>query len=205
MVNFTRLLCVALTLCFIPQTFATEDVYGVVSVGYSETDFDLNGVDGATYKFAVGYQIHPQWYAELGFQQLADESFTRQIPTDLSAVDSFNPGMEGNAIFASLLGKASSSMGELFYRVGVLNADVKSQSLLVGTSCDLGSYTAVSLETGENYALCEYDEGVIGGVFGIGFDYFIGVNMMVRTEIEHIKGEHGLEASSGYIGIRYNF
>ena len=187
------------------SSHATEDMYGIFSAGFSETEFNDVKVDGAGYKFAVGYQFHPQWYIELGYQQLADESLSA-VPTTLSGVQSFEPGMQGDALFAAFLGKASSNTGELFYRIGVLKADVKGQQLLAGVSeCEVGQATAVNLGNDGQYTYCDYDDGVIAGVLGLGFDFFIGPRSMIRAEVEHVSGENGLSVNAAYVGFRYNF
>lgn len=185
--------------------FTAEKIYGVASVGFTNSDFEQNEADGGSFKLGLGYQFHPQWYAELGFQQLSNQSFIEQLPITLPDVGEFDYGMQGDAIFASLLGKASGKMGELFYRVGIVKAEVKGQQIESSGGCNLGTGREFSVDSGETFNLCEYDEGSLAGVFGIGFDFYIGVNMMLRTEVEHISGENGLETNAGYVGLRYNF
>lgn len=185
--------------------FATEKIYGVASVGFAKSDFEQSDTEGSSFKLGLGYQFHPQWYAELGYQQLSNQSFIEQLPITLPDVGEFDYGMQGDAIFASLLGKASGNMGELFYRVGIVKAEVKGQQIENSAECNLGAGRTFSVDSGETFNLCEYDEGSFAGVFGIGFDFHIGVNMMLRTEVEHISGENGLETNAGYVGLRYNF
>ena len=184
---------------------AAEKIYGVASVGYANSKFDQGEVDSGSFKLGVGYQFHPQWYAELGFQQLSNQNFIDQLPMTLPDVSNFDYGMQGDAIFASLLGKASGRLGELYYRVGIVKAEVKGQHVEASSICNLGTGSEFSVDSGETFNLCEYDEGSLAGVFGIGFDFYIGVNMMLRTEVEHISGENGLQTNAGYVGLRYNF
>lgn len=184
---------------------SNDNIYGVVSAGFADSKFEQSASDGGSFKLGFGYQFHPQWYAELGFQQLSNQSFIDQLPMTLPEVNEYSYGMQGDAIFASLLGKASGRMGELFYRVGVLKADVKGQQIDSSGSCQIGVSREFSVESGEMFNLCEYDEASVAGVFGIGFDFYLGVNMMLRTEVEHISGENGLETNAGYVGLRYNF
>ena len=186
------------------QASANNNLYGVVSAGFTESEFDINKVDGGSYKFALGYQFHRQWYAEFGYQLLSDQSQNALVPTSDAEVQGYKPGMEGGAIFASVLGKAAGSMGELFYRVGIMKGDIKGQSLQQGTQCQLGQGQALSVG-GNQYQLCAYDEGVVAGVFGLGFDFHLTSDMMLRTEVEHIRGQHNLRTNAAYIGIRYNF
>lgn len=187
------------------QVLATDKMYGVISGGYTDSEFDLTKADGASYKFAVGYQFHRQWYLELGYQQLADDDLATQLPETLLQVESFEPGLQGDALFAAFLGKAANNMGELFYRVGVLKADMKGQGLIPQGNCEIGAGSDFSLATGENYTLCRYDDSNVAAVLGIGFDFFVSARGMVRFELEHIRGENDLAINAAYLGLRYNF
>jgi hypothetical protein len=200
----TRLLPFAFIL-FALNTQAKDNLYGIVTIGFADTEFGPTPAETAAYKFGLGYQFHRQWYVEAGYQQIADESMNLLIPTNLEEAESFQGGLEGGAIYLSVLGKASGRTGELFYRLGVLNVDLKGQSLVASDTCTVGRATNVSLATGESYSLCEYDEGVFAGAFGIGFDFFIGPKAMLRAEVEHIEGEHNFSSSSVHLGLRYNF
>ncbi len=201
--RFTLFILLAFGIC--SQVLATDKMYGVISGGYTESEFDLTKADTASYKFAVGYQFHRQWYLELGYQQLADEDLASVLPTTLEEVDSFEPGLQGDALFAAFLGKAGNNMGELFYRVGILKADMKGQSLIPQGSCEVGEGSDFALGTGENYTLCRYDDSNVAAVLGIGFDFYVGARSMVRFEVEHIRGENDLAINAAYLGVRYNF
>lgn len=185
--------------------FAKGDLYGVVTAGYGKTDFETNDVDHGAYKLAIGYQFHRQWYAEFGYQQLSNQSLLAELPTTSEALQNAEFGMKANAMVASVLGKAGSQTGELYYRLGIMNIDVEGQHLSDNGECSFGEARMFSVDGGPQMALCEYDEGVLGGVIGIGFDFYLGVNLMLRTEIEHISGENGFKHNAGYVGLRYNF
>lgn len=190
---------------FSGHAFATENMYVVVGGSYSSAEYEDSDVDGAGVKFAVGYQFHPQWYLELGYQQIAGESLQLSVPSEQTSVDLFEPGLQSDALFAALLGKAANRVGELFYRIGVKRVDNNGQLLIQGDSCRLGSSIQSSEIQGIQYQLCEYDEGVLAGVIGLGFDYFVGNKSMIRTEIEYVGGEQDFQASTIFIGYRYNF
>lgn len=187
------------------QSQAKDDLYGVITIGYADSEFGSTETDSPAYKFGVGYQFHRQWYVEGGYQQISDESMNALVPTTLEQIESFQPGLEGGAIYLSLLGKASGRSGELFYRLGILNVDIKGQTLDLGNTCSVGSETPISLATGEQYTLCSFDEGIVAGAIGLGFDFFIGAKAMLRFEIEHIEGERDFSTSSAHVGLRYNF
>lgn len=194
-----------LTGIFSQNAFSDGDLYGVVAGGYGKTDFETNDVDHGAYKFGIGYQFDRQWYAEFGYQQLANQSLVDTLPTTSLGLEETEFGLKANAIYAAVLGKAGSRTGELFYRLGVMNIDVEGQHLSDTGQCDFGDTRMFSVDGDAQMAVCEYDEGVFGGVIGIGFDFYLGVNVMLRTEVEHITGENGLKHNAGYIGLRYNF
>lgn len=198
-------LIVLFTIMMCHQAQATDKMYGVFSAGFTDSEFDLSKAENASYKFAVGYQFDRQWYLELGYQQLADEDLVTVMPASLADVDAFEPGLQGDALFAAFLGKAGNQMGELFYRVGIMRADMKGQSLISEGQCEVGVGNDFALATGENFTLCSYDESNIAGVLGIGFDFFVGARSMVRLEVEHIRGENDLAINAAYLGFRYNF
>ncbi len=203
--KFTFLIILALSLLSSPRAFAIDEVYGVVSGGMANSDFDYGDAKGSSYKFGIGYEFHRQWYAEFGYQRLSNQSLVDVLPTTADELNQTDFGLEADALYASILGKASSNTGELFYRLGVLNVDLKGQDVVESTECEVGSARVFSLDSGENLTLCEYDEGIFAGVFGVGFDFYLDVNLMLRTEVEHIKGENGFENNAAYLGLRYNF
>ena len=178
--------CFVLFASIVAPVSATENMYVVVSGGFSDAEFADSSVDGATYKFAIGHQFHPQWYVEGGYQRIADEG--GNISTQgISEV------LEGDALFLSVLGKAGSRQGELFYRVGIMNADM--QGYRENESCAVEVCIVDEI----------YDDSVIAGVFGFGYDWYVSLNSMVRFEIEHISGEDSLQVNAVHIGFRYNF
>lgn len=202
-----RLLTSACLLCTVFATssvHALADMYTVVSAGYSDADFDNTSAQSGGYKFAIGYEIDSQWYAEFGYQKLSNQSQLVAPPASQEGLDNADFGLQGDAIFAALLGKARGSLGELFYRVGVLNTDVKGQSYTTEPDCAYGNATPFSVGQ-TSYQFCEYDEGGVAGVFGIGFDFYLGTNAMLRTEIEHVRGQNDLRTNAAYLGLRYNF
>jgi hypothetical protein len=196
-----------ISLCvFTVELIAAEDIYGVVSLGYSDSDFEVEQPNNAGYKLTLGYQVDRQWYAEFGFQQLADQSLQLSLPVTLNEAENFEPEIQANALYAALLGKARGQMGELFYRFGIMKTDVRGQSLSAGSAlCEQGTATVFSVESGEEYTLCDYDEGGIAGVVGLGFDFFLTARSMIRVEAEHIKGQNDLSMNAVYVGLRYNF
>ena len=164
---------------------ATDKIYAVVSGGFADSEFAESSVDGASYKFAVGHQFHPQWYFEGGYQRIADEG------GDLAS-QPYNELLEGDALFLSVLGKAGSRQGELFYRLGVMRADMQ-------------GYTPIADCAEECNSFDRYVDSVFAGVVGFGYDWYISLNSMIRFEVEHISGEDSLQVNAAFIGYRYNF
>lgn len=186
---------------FVGQVSAQDySFYTVLGAGYAESNSQLVDDKGASYRFGVGYQLHRQWNVELGYQQIIKEDF--QLPgTNNNAQD----GIDASAIYLTLLGKASAQRGELFYRIGALSIDVEEQQFHTGSAtCAAGQGTTLNVGA-QSYTQCTLDESVIAGVIGIGYDVRISSNVLIRTEIEHIKGEDDVEFNAAYVGLRYNF
>ena len=182
---------------------AADNLYSLVSVSYSELDYAAQSFDDINYKFALGYQIDRQWYAEFGYQQLVDQDAAQLAPETSQQADDFEGQAQGDALYAALLGKAASEMGELFYKIGVMKIDIKGQALVESEqSCSLGQASPLQ---SANYQVCDYDEGSVAGIFSLGFDFYLSEKTMLRTEVEYIKGQDKLEATLVQVGIRYNF
>lgn len=192
--------------CISAPSFAADGVYGIFSLGYAESEIVDTDAESGAYKLGIGYQFHRQWYVEVGVQQLADDEGTGVMPVTQGEAEQFQSGFEGSALYAALLGKASGRMGELFYRVGVMNADIEGTSLLAGgQQCEIGSATAFTVDSGEAYTFCDFDEGIFAGVIGVGFDFVLTEQLMLRTEVEYIGGEHSFSSNAAFVGLRYNF
>lgn len=181
-----RLLALVVFCCAsVSSVQATENLYAVISAGYADSEFAQYSGGSVAYKLAMGHEFHPQWYVEGGYQRLA---------SDEADAGDLLIGLEGDALFISVLGKASSREGELFYRLGAMRADLTGYRLESST-CDNAPCTIESA----------YDDGIIAGAVGIGFDWYVGLNTMVRFEVEHISGEDSFQSNAAYIGFRYNF
>ncbi|GGW87144.1 outer membrane beta-barrel protein [Alteromonas halophila] len=166
------------------QALATEKMYGTVGVGYSDSEFSEQSLDGTGYNLAVGHQFHPQWYVEAGYLQLLDDV-------------SQDSGMETGALYLAILGKASSLQGELFYKLGIAKADINgSEAPSEAGECRLGG-----LQSGA----CRFDEGIVAGMVGLGYDYNIGMRSMLRFEYTYLAGEEDFSTHYVGIGFRYNF
>ena len=138
------------------QTLAADNLYTVFSVGYSDVEFDQDSNKGLGYKMAFGYQIDPQWYVEAGYQQLIhDKLYSTELP---SAADVANAEVvqQGDALFLSFLGKASSPTGELFYRLGLLKTDIRGQQLLAGVrECEFGQANVLAITDFGTATMCD--------------------------------------------------
>lgn len=191
------------TLLLSPNLQGADNLYSLVSVSYSELDYAAQNFDDINYKFALGYQIDRQWYAEFGYHQLADQGAAQLAPENSQQADDFEGLAQGDAIYAALVGKAAGELGELFYKIGVMKVDIKGQALVdAGQSCNIGH--AGPLQS-TNYQVCEYDEGSAAGLISMGFDFRLTEKTMLRSEVEYIKGQDNLEAITLQLGIRYNF
>jgi hypothetical protein len=188
------------------QTLADDNVYTVFSVGYADIELFQDSNKDFGYKMAIGYQFDPQWYFEAGYQSLIhDKLYLTELPSATDVMNSEN-AQQGDALFLAFLGKASSQVGELFYRIGVLKTDIRGQQLLPGVrECELGKANVLAIANFGAATMCDYDESGVAGVIGFGFDYFIGARTMLRTEVEYIKGQDNLTVTTVNVGLRYNF
>lgn len=188
------------------QISAADKLYTIFSVGYTDLEFTQESNKGLGYKMAIGYQFDPQWYVEVGYQQLIhDKLYTTVLPIAEDVNNGVNV-QQGDALFLAFLGKASSRVGELFYRIGVLKTDIRGQQLLSGVmACDFGQANELVITDFGAATMCNYDESGVAGVIGLGFDYFVSARSMVRAEIEYIKGQDNLAVTIATLGFRYNF
>ena len=188
------------------QALAADKTYTIFSLGFTDLEYSEQETNGLGYKLGIGYQFHPQWYVEAGYQQIVDESlFVDTVPSP-SAVLEQETKLQGDALFLAFLGKASGRQGELFYRLGVLKTDMRGQTLKAGeASCDLGQAHLIQTSDLQPATICDFDESGSAAVLGLGYDYFIGARTMLRAEVEYIKGSQNLTATTLSVGIRYNF
>ncbi|MDO6566354.1 hypothetical protein Q4561_04740 [Alteromonas sp. 1_MG-2023] len=152
--------------------------YGVGSIGYSDFEFTSLDDRGLTYSVAYGRQVHEQWYAEVGYLNLINDS-------------GGDTELNGDALYLALLGKANNQFGELYYKLGIANADISGKS-----SCGNDVITGDA---------CSFDEGVVAGIIGLGFDYYVGLKSSVRFEYVYLSGEDDLSAHLMSVGFRYKF
>ncbi|MFC3093017.1 hypothetical protein DRW07_02210 [Alteromonas sediminis] len=192
MTKAIKLAALALTMSCAMSVSATERMYGVVGLGYADSEIANSSTSDLSYRLALGHQFDRQWYVELGYQKLVDDSG-----------DGPGTGLTADALSISALGKAANRSGELFYRMGLANVDLKGQALVNNDDqCEVGGVIG---QTADMVDVCGFDEGVFAGVVGLGFDYHLGLNTMLRLEGEYMFGEDDFSTGAVYVGIRYNF
>lgn len=180
-------------------------VYGVVNAGYSQLDIRGGGAEGGSVRLALGMELHRQWNIEVGFQDSSPEQLRNIGEGDTISTDGFVETAESQALMLSMLGKARGSSGELYYRIGAVQAKAEGQYLASSSGCPGATPLAVIDTQGATQELCRYDDNVLAAAFGLGFDYFITPSFLVRTEAEYIGGENGYSVASAFVGVRYNF
>lgn len=162
---------------------ATDKMYGVVGSGYGDAEYGNGDVGSANLFMGLGHQFAPKWYVEGGYKRLFDETED-------------NTNLKADSLYLAILGKAANQYGELYYKLGVVSADISGKQVVTTEGCAAGEQSGV---------FCEYDDGVFGGLVGLGFDMNIARNSMLRFEYEYIGGEDDLSVSQFNIGFRYNF
>lgn len=183
-----------------------QGIYAVASAGYVESDVNNVDDDDNGFGVAVGYQFHRQWYAEIGFKQLASGYKQAPQPGTVQVAENFSSGTDASTIYLSVLGKARGTLGELYYRLSVMNLSVQNDTVSSGNNtCDIGNGSQFQVSTGEDYTLCEADESTIAAGIGLGFDFNVSKSSMVRFEFEHIRGKSDIQLNTITLGYRYNF
>jgi len=176
---FARVSFAILTIILsIGASHALANSYAIATAGYSSVDTQVDDDGDLGYSVALGYQIHRQWYVEGGYLSLIDAEGDEQEVT-------------ANGAYLALLGKAGSNTGELYYKLGVAHIDIE--------------YISVSETTCDGAVFCGYDDSVIAGLAGLGFDYYVGLESMVRLEYVYLGGEDDFSSHSMNLGFRYNF
>ena len=168
-------------------------------------DIRGGGAEGGSVRLALGIELHRQWNVEIGVQDTSPEQLRNIGEGDTVDTDGFVDTAESQALMLSLLGKARGSSGELYYRVGAVQAKAEGQYLASSSGCPGAVSVAVSDPQGSSQLVCHYDDNVLAAAFGLGFDYFITPSFLVRTEAEYISGENGYSVASAFVGVRYNF
>lgn len=179
-VPILKTMCAMLTIAtFTLSSNAFANLYAVANAGYSDVDTDTSSESDFSYSGAIGYQFDQQWYVEGGYISLIDTQDDKQSLTSHGA-------------YLALLGKAGSPEGELFYKVGVASISVE-ETFTDATACNTEA------------AICGVDDTIVAGLVGLGFDYYVSRNAMVRTEYMYLGGQDDFSAHIVNIGFRYNF
>ncbi len=179
-IRFLKTVCASFAIAtsmFTGNAFA--NLYAVANVGYSNVDTDTSSESDVSYSGAIGYQFDQQWYVEGGYISLIDKQDD-------------NESLTSHGAYLALLGKAGSPEGELFYKVGVASISVE-ETLTDASAC------------GTEAATCGFDDTIVAGLVGLGFDYYVSRNSMVRTEYMYLGGQDDFSAHIVNIGFRYNF
>jgi hypothetical protein len=158
---------------------ASANGYAVANIGFGNVDTEIDNESDISYSAALGYQFHRQWYVEGGYISFIDTD------NDEQSISSKGP-------YLALLGKASSQKGELYYKLGVASVDIEHASIDSSTC-------------GPEAAVCGYDDTIIAGLAGLGFDYYLGLQSIVRVEYTYFGGKDDFSAHIVNLGFRYNF
>ena len=163
--KFSLLVASLLLFVGMPAAVAKDDTfYGILAAGYASNDMDEASLDAFSYKVGVGYELGAQWNVEVGFQMLGEKRL------EMNELTLDNGSQEISAVTLSALGKARNRHGELFYRIGIMRADVSKDYLDMGDNC---ADTSNMLGQNNNLVLCQNSDSKIAGILGLGFDFYI--------------------------------
>ena len=179
---------------------AKESFYGISSLGYIaneiENERNVMSLDTLSYKLGIGYEYNESWSFEAGYQALGE---------DILALDQLslnNRSKEITGVYVSALGRARNRNGELFYRLGLMRAELSESYLSTAQTCpNNGQLLGMQGTT----LLCQNSDARLAGVLGLGFDFYIHHSTLLRIEIEHIRGQDKYSANAIYVGFRLNF
>lgn len=171
----------------------------------SQIDLGNGSEDEPGFAITFGTQIHRQWYAEVGFNQFSSNLEAVDVDGIATVSDALNVGADASGFYVGLLGKASGQVGELYYRLGAMSLDYETYYLDSTLACGNASGQTLTLADGNTTALCRKDDSDIAGMFGLGFDYYVGINSQVRFSADHIRAPNDVQINSFQVGFRYSF
>ena len=193
--RFNKLSLLVFCMLFASSAFADRQIYAVLGAGYAQNEVQSDEFDSFSYRLGIGVEITKQWVVEVGFQSFADEN-AGDLPTTTD-----EPSAELPGFFLSALGKAEGRYGELFYRLGAVYIEPTYRAVSIGSTCPT-EQTFVSFESTE---FCEFDDPIVAGQLGIGYDLYISPKTLLRSEVEWVKGQDDYESLGLYLGFRVNF
>lgn len=181
-----------------------EKNYVLAAPQFSSVDLKVADSSAAGLSLAFGTEIHPQWYAEIGYSVMTND-FDSSGLTTVSASEGDNAGVNASGLYLAFLGKAEGRSGELFYKLGVMTIDYESAYLVSGNdTCSTGAAQTGGVVPA-NTTLCSADDTAFAGIIGAGFDFFVSYRSQVRLNVEHIRGDNDVQANTLHLGYRYNF
>lgn len=187
----------------IAQDAMFEKNYIVVAPQYNDVDLDGADSSEAGFTLAFGTEVHPQWYAEVGYSFLADDYEPGRL---LAGDENQSAGVSASGLYLAFLGKAANQSGELFYKLGVMTIDYEGGFLASDSqSCNGDSAVLTLVDSGQSVIECVLDETSFAGIVGAGFDFHVGYSSQVRLNVEHIRGADDFQSNSVQLGYRYNF
>lgn len=180
-----------------------ENNYILLAPQYN--DVELNSADSseAGFTLAFGTEVHPQWYAEVGYSFLADDHEPDRLST---GGENQSAGVNASGLYVALLGKAANQSGELFYKLGVMTIDYEGSFLISDRgNCEGDTFALTFADSGQTLFECALDDTSFAGIVGAGFDFHVGYRSQVRLNVEHIRGADDFQSNSVQLGYRYNF
>lgn len=178
--------------------------YFLIAPSFNDVEVSEASSSGAGLALAFGTEIHPQWYAEVGFNLAASDFEQLSAPTSLQDSE-LTAGIDAAGAYFSFLGKATGQSGELFYKLGVMTIGYETSTRIAGEqSCNEGQQTQYPVSDG-TVTQCDFDDTAIAGVIGAGFDFFVGYRGQIRFQVEHVRGDNDVQINSAQLGYRYNF
>lgn len=190
-------------------TAVAEHFYISAAATYSRVEHSTNKSKGGGYEANLGYSINSDWSIELGYLDALDKTSTE--PDDDSGF-LYGNGFQIKGAMLTLLGKAAMAGGELYYRAGILRAEINSTTFYRGESQGFACHNGTILEylvylDGDEYDFfkCVSSAKKNVALFGLGYKYAMSDSWFLSTEARRIFVRSGFNVDNVSVGIGYRF
>nr|WP_245217594.1 outer membrane beta-barrel protein [Rheinheimera maricola] len=191
------------------KTAAAEHFSISAAANYSRVEHATNKSKGGGYEANLGYSINSNWSIELGYLDALDKTSTEP---DYDSGSLYGNGYQLKGAMLTVLGKAAMAEGELYYRAGILRAEINATTFYNGEpqgfTCHNGlisEYEVTWDDIEYNFFKCEASAKKNVALFGLGYKYNISDSWFLSTEVRRIFARSGFNVDNVSVGIGYRF
>lgn len=176
---------------------------------YSKVDHSINDSEGGGFEAHFGYSINSSWSIELGYLDALSENPSEP---DYDSDSLYGHGYQLKGVMLAVLGKAAFSEGELYYRAGIMQAEIDSTTFYEadydGFDCNNGLISGYKVNWDDveyNFFKCEISSKKNAALIGLGYKYDINDSWFFRTEARRIFVRNDFYVDNVSLGIGYQF